>query len=242
VRCGGRKAARLSSGLPRNRVHDGMKCACPVDKALAVRKQIGKVLAMAVAAAGITWTFCLRDTEEARSAGRRPVARVIAVSGVASVHWNGRSRPLAAGSGVEAGEVIVTGVSSTVLVGTADGGEFKIFSESQVKFRDNRRMWLDQVDRWLNGIKIHVQRFGGPPPSGRLSFPTAVMAVRASIFFPSSVAGVAELADFIAGGGVSRPFDRIWSFDHARSERSDPTWQSRQQQLAGRNRRWPGPV
>lgn len=148
-------------------------------------------MAMAMAAAGITGTLFLPDNAGAKSElngssrairppGRRLAARVIAVSGLASVHWNGRSRPLAAGSGLEAGEVIVTGVHSTVLVATADGGEFKIFPKSQVKFRENRRMWLDQVDRWLNGINTHIQRFGGPPPSDPLSCPAAVMAVRAA--------------------------------------------------------------
>jgi hypothetical protein len=60
-----------------------------------------------------------------------------------------------------------------------------------VKFRENRRMWLDQVDRWLNRIKTHIQRFGGPPPADLLSCPAAVMAVRATVF-PSLVRGIGE--------------------------------------------------
>ena len=159
-------------------------------------------LPMAMVAAGIIRALCPPDNAGARSgfngsshalrsSGRRPVARVIAVSGRASASCRGRSRPLAVGSGLEAGEVIVTGADSTVLAGTADGGQFKIFPESQVKFRETRRMWIDQVDRWLNGIKTHIQRFGGPPPSDRLSCPAAVAAVRAAVL-PSSVRAVAE--------------------------------------------------
>jgi hypothetical protein len=165
-------------------------------------RRTGLSMTMAMAAAGVIWTLCLADRAGAQSgfngsshairpSAHRPVARVIAVSGSASVHWNGRSCPLAAGRDLGAGEVIVTGVHSTVLVGTADGGDYWIFPESRVKFRENRRMWLDQVDRCLNGIRTHIQCFGGPPSSNRLSGPSAVMAVRAAAL-PSTVRGGAD--------------------------------------------------
>lgn len=75
-------------------------------------RRAGLSMAMAMAAAGIVWTLRLPDNVGAQSgfngsshsirpSGRRPVARVIAVSGPVSVHWNGRSRPLAAGAGLD---------------------------------------------------------------------------------------------------------------------------------------------
>jgi hypothetical protein len=157
---------------------------------------------VALAAAGIVWALCLPYEAGAqggfsgrghaiRPSGRLPVARVLAVSGPASAHWNGRSRPLEAGSGLEADEVIVTGARSTVLVKTADGGEFQIFPESQVRFRESRRTWLDPVDRWLSEIRTRMQRIERTQPCDSLSCPTAVLGVRAAIL-PSVVRGVAE--------------------------------------------------
>ncbi len=149
-------------------------------------------IAMAVVAAGIILTLALPDdigvqsgfnesSHALRPSGRHPVARVIAVSGPASAVRNGGLRPLAIGSCLEAGEVVVTGARSMVVVETAQGDVYSILPESRVGFRENRWMGLDRVDRWLSRIKTHIQRFGGPPPSDPLSSPTAVLAVRAAI-------------------------------------------------------------
>jgi hypothetical protein len=126
-----------------------------------------------------------------RPSGRLPAARALAVSGPASAHWNGRSRPPEAGSDLEADEVIVTGAHSTALVKTADGGEFQIFPEPQVRFRESRRTRLDPVDRRLNGIRTGMQRIERTQPCDSLSFPAAVLGVRAAIL-SSAVRGVAE--------------------------------------------------
>jgi len=161
-------------------------------------------VAMAMMTAVIIWTLGVPGTPGVQSevdsssyalrlSGHRPVARVIAVSGPASVLWAGRSRPLAAGNELAAGEVVVTCARSMVVVETAEGGVYNIFPESRVGFRENRWSWLDQVDRWLGRIKAHIQGVGGPPSYDPLSSPTAVLAVRAAIL-PFPVRGVARLA------------------------------------------------
>jgi hypothetical protein len=148
--------------------------------------------------AGIGWALCLAYAKGAESEfssamylfEQNPAARVLTVSGRASAHWNGRSRPLEPGIGLADGEVVVTGTNSTVMVRTASGDEIEIFPSSRMSFRGSQWMWLDQADRWLNGIRMRFQRLGGPQPSDRISCPAAVISVRAGSCFPA-VHGVA---------------------------------------------------
>ena len=154
-------------------------------------------MAIAIAAAAIVWTLGVPDTagvkrefdasrRTLRPSGHPPSARVIALSGSASVLWAGRSRPLAVGTELAAGEVVITDARSMVVVETPDGGVYRIFPESRVGFRENRWTWPGLVDQWLNRVRTNIQSFGGPPQPDRLSCPTAVMAVRAATLpFPA---------------------------------------------------------
>ena len=140
-----------------------MPCASQGDETLVQIKSVRlkmMSMAMAMVAAGIISTLIY---------GRHPVASVTAIRGSASS--NGQSRPVTAGSVLEAGEVIVTGAHSTVLVGMADDSKVWTIFESQVTFGGNGWWWFDQADRWLSGIKTNIQRLGGPPPSDRLTYP-----------------------------------------------------------------------
>lgn len=144
------------------------------------------LFAATVAAGGAGWALVpsveagwLRCWNEAR--GSHAAARVIAASGPARTLGGGRSRPVAAGSVLGAGEVIVTGKHSILLVETADGSRYEIFPESRVRFPRSGWRWLAEFNRGLVRIKARIQgleRFAAPD---RLSSPTAVLAVRAAI-------------------------------------------------------------
>lgn len=151
--------------------------------------------ALAVVATGTIWTLYPMNPIGAQSqfngwshtlglSRHRPVATVIGISGTASVRWNGRTSPLALGSRLEVAELVVTGAHSTVVVRTPDGAVFRILPGSHVRFCANRWISLDRVNRWLNRIKTLMQRFGGEPPSDRISSPTAVITVRAAVLPP----------------------------------------------------------
>jgi len=151
---------------------------------------------VAIVAAGIFWALTILHAAYSQGgsmAAAPPPARVLAISGHASAHWNGRSRLINCGSDLEAEEVVTTSAHSTVLVKMGDGSEFKIFPESQVIFRRSRLSWRFPVDRWINGIRARIERLGGTQPSDRISFPTAAMAVRAAAIFAAGqlVPGVA---------------------------------------------------
>lgn len=109
-----------------------------------------------------------------------PAAKVISVSGRASVQWAGRSHSLAAGDELAGTEVVATDEYSRVLVEMADGEVYRIFPGSRVRFCSYRWTRPGQLDRWLVRIKAHIQSVGGLPPSGLDSRPTAVLAVRAA--------------------------------------------------------------
>jgi len=109
-----------------------------------------------------------------------PAAKVISVSGRASVRWAGRSHSLVAGDELAGTEVVATDAHSRVLVEMADGEVYRIFPGSRVRFCSYWWTRPGQLNRWLGRIKAHIQRFGGLPPSGPHSRPTAVLAVRAA--------------------------------------------------------------
>lgn len=166
-------------------------------------RAVSLTLAVAIGTSVIMWTPAVPNTaltrsvpdspSEIRTVGSRPVAKVIAVSGLAWGLHDGGSRRLAAGSGVGAGEVILTGADSFVLAATANGELFYIYARSRARFREDRWGWFSRVDQWLSGIRAHIRSLGGPPPNNRVTRPTAVMGTRAG-------AGVRELTAF------QRPF------------------------------------
>jgi len=137
-----------------------------------------------IVAAGIFWALNMVHAtyqQGGSMVAAPPPARVLAVLGHASAHWNGRSRLLNRGSDLESEEIVTTSAHSSALVKLADGNEFEIFPESQVIFRRSRLGWPFPVDRWINGIRARIERLGGTQPSNRISYPTAAMAVRAAI-------------------------------------------------------------
>lgn len=149
-------------------------------------------LAATMAAGGMGWAMILpaeagpqRSLNGARQAlrnsGRPPAARVLAASGPAQVVGSGRPRPVAAGSDLEGGEVVVTGEHSMLLIETADGGRYEVFPESRVRFRASDWTWLERLELNLKRIKARIQGLGGLAAPHRLTSPTAVLAVRAAV-------------------------------------------------------------
>jgi hypothetical protein len=114
----------------------------------------GNVLSMAMLAAGIMWTICHPGNIGARGGFHRSSHAIRPTGCCPAARMTAVSKP------------------PPVLIWT---GEARLLAAG------NRRMWLDQADRWLREIKARIRRLGGPPPSDRLSCPTAVMAIRAAV-------------------------------------------------------------
>jgi hypothetical protein len=109
-------------------------------------------------------------------------AKVVAADGQVSVLRNSELWVLSTDSLVRVGETIVTGPQGYARLQISDGSTFDVYPSSRVVFRANPGNLRDLLEVFLGNVKVHIQTYGGRPNPYRVHSPTAVIAVRGTIF------------------------------------------------------------
>ena len=116
------------------------------------------------------------------AADSETAAKVVAADGQVSVLRNGELWVLSPDKLVRVGETIVTGSQGYARLQISDGSTFDVYPSSRVVFRANPGNLRDLLEVFLGNVKVHIQTYGGLPNRYRVHSPTAVIAVRGTIF------------------------------------------------------------
>ncbi len=108
--------------------------------------------------------------------------RILSLAGQVSVLRHGELWALAAGETVQPGQEIISGSDGHAMLELDDGSRVEVFPNSRVVFRANRGNWRDLLDVILGKVKVEIQKFGGRPNFYRVHSPTALIAVRGTVF------------------------------------------------------------
>ncbi len=109
-------------------------------------------------------------------------AKVMSMSGQVSVMRGNAPWALNTNDLIEPQQIIRTGSDGYAVFRTADGSTFDVYPNSQVVFRANPGDWKDMLDVILGKIKVTIEHFGSVPNHNTVRTPTAVIAVRGTIF------------------------------------------------------------
>ena len=109
-------------------------------------------------------------------------AKVVSLSGQVSILRDGSTWALNAGDSVKPQQTIVTGADSYATFKVSDGSTFDVFPNAQVIFRNNPGDWKDLLEIMLGKVKVQIQHIGGQPNHNKVRTPTAVIAVRGTVF------------------------------------------------------------
>jgi len=126
----------------------------------------------------VTGLFVLR----VNAADAETAAKVVAADGQVSVLRNAELWVLSPDSIVRVGETIVTGPQGSARLQISDGSTFDVYPNSRVVFRANPGNLRELLEVFLGNVKVHIQTYGGRPNPYRVHSPTAVIAVRGTIF------------------------------------------------------------
>lgn len=109
-------------------------------------------------------------------------ATVSSLSGQVSVLRDNAPWALKAGDSVLPKQIIVTGPDGIAELKVADGSHFQVFPNSRVVFRDNPGNWRDLLDISIGAVKVFIRKLGNQPNPNSVHTPTAVIAVRGTVF------------------------------------------------------------
>jgi ferric-dicitrate binding protein FerR (iron transport regulator) len=83
---------------------------------------------------------------------------------------------------VQTGDELTTGENSQAVLRTEDGSTITIYPDSQVIFNERSADVRELLHLFLGSIKVHIEKLSGRPNPHKLTTPTAVIAVRGTIF------------------------------------------------------------
>ncbi len=109
--------------------------------------------------------------------------RIVSATGTVSLTRAGRElgRP-AAGADLQAGDEIATGENSEALVRAEDGSTVRVYPDSRVVIQEYAPGLREWLHLFLGSVKVHIQRISGRPNPQGMTTPTAVIAVRGTVF------------------------------------------------------------
>jgi ferric-dicitrate binding protein FerR (iron transport regulator) len=108
-------------------------------------------------------------------------ARVVSLVGQVSVLRDNAPWALNQNDLIKPQQTIVTGSDGYAIFRVADGSTFDVYPNSRIVFRANSD-WKDLVDVYLGKIKVKIEHFGSVPNHNTVRTPTAVIAVRGTVF------------------------------------------------------------
>lgn len=110
-------------------------------------------------------------------------ARLVALTGAVSVVR--AQAPVAApklNDPVQFGDELVTGQNSSATLRLLDGSMVRIYHNSRVVFRDESGSWKDFLHVFFGTVRIQIEKLTGRPNPKTVTTPTAIVAVRGTIF------------------------------------------------------------
>lgn len=112
-----------------------------------------------------------------------PGAQIISLTGELSVR-RGRLpvQVLKLHESVQAGDELITGQNSEALIRTSDGSTVRIFPDSRVIFSEQSQDIHEFFHLFLGSIKVRIEKLSGRPNPQKMTTPTAIIAVRGTMF------------------------------------------------------------
>ena len=123
--------------------------------------------------------FVVAPLGDAQTGG---AATVVAMSGQVSVLKDGNPWAVNIGDTISPDRIIITGPDGYAMFKVADGSTFDVFPNARVVFRENHGDWKDLLEILLGKVKVTIEHFGGLPNNYKVTTPTAVIAVRGTVF------------------------------------------------------------
>jgi hypothetical protein len=116
-------------------------------------------------------------------AAQDSAAKVTYQVGQVSISDNGYFKALSAGDPVKIKQLIVTGPDGYARFEVlSDHSTFEVFPNSKVFFRDVPGAWDNLLNIVIGRIKVLIQHAPGIPNPNKVTSPTAVIAVRGTVF------------------------------------------------------------
>lgn len=109
--------------------------------------------------------------------------RVAQVSGATALTHSGAVAALKPNDRVRPGDEIATDANSAALLRLSDGSTVEVYPSSRVVFQDaSHTAWRNFLEVWFGTVKIHIEKLSGRPNPKSVTTPTAIIAVRGTIF------------------------------------------------------------
>ena len=83
---------------------------------------------------------------------------------------------------VKSGDEILTDHKSTATIRMPDGSTVRIYPDSHVVLRTETGSWREFLHVFLGTVRVQIEKLSGRPNSKTLTTPTAIIAVRGTIF------------------------------------------------------------
>jgi ferric-dicitrate binding protein FerR (iron transport regulator) len=83
---------------------------------------------------------------------------------------------------VEAGDEILTDHKSSATIRMPDGSTVRIYPDSHVVLRTETGNWKEFLNVFLGNVRVQIEKLSGRPNPKSMTTPTAIIAVRGTIF------------------------------------------------------------
>lgn len=83
---------------------------------------------------------------------------------------------------VQAGDSILTDAKSSATMRLPDGSTIRIFPNSRVELRSELGKWREFLQVLLGNVRVQIEKISGRPNPKVITTPTAIVAVRGTIF------------------------------------------------------------
>ena len=83
---------------------------------------------------------------------------------------------------VEAGDEILTDHKSSATIRMPDGSTVRIYPDSHVVLRDETGSWREFLQVFVGTVRVQIEKLSGRPNPKSMTTPTAIIAVRGTIF------------------------------------------------------------
>ena len=90
--------------------------------------------------------------------------------------------PLHNNDTVQAGDEILTDKKSSATIRMPDGSSVRIYPNSHVVLRTESGTWKEFLHIFLGNVRVQIEKLSGRPNPKSLTTPTAVIAVRGTVF------------------------------------------------------------
>lgn len=110
-------------------------------------------------------------------------ARVVSLTGTLTLQRPREApRPVQVNATVLPGDELITGENSYAVIETDSGARVQIFPDSRVIFSEQSPDIREFLHLFFGSIKVYIEKITGRPNPHKITTPTAVIAVRGTIF------------------------------------------------------------